>query len=92
MIKFTTLAEMIAIHAKATPAAVAISAPDAVPLNYAGVHDLVDYTVKALNSLGVRRGDRVAIVLPNCPEMAAGFVAVASACTAAPLNIAYRAD
>ena len=92
MIKFTTLAEMIAIHARATPAAVAISAPDAVPLNYAGVHDLVGYTVKALNSLGVRRGDRVAIVLPNCPEMAAGFVAVASACTAAPLNIAYRAD
>ena len=92
MIKFTTLADMIAIHARATPAAVAISAPDAVPLNYAGVHDLVGYTVKALNSLGVRRGDRVAIVLPNCPEMAAGFVAVASACTAAPLNIAYRAD
>ena len=42
--------------------------------------------------LGVGRGDRVAIVLPNCPEFATAFVAVASGCTAAPLNMAYRAE
>jgi acyl-CoA synthetase (AMP-forming)/AMP-acid ligase II len=41
---------------------------------------------------GIGRGDRVAIALPNCPEMACAFVAVASACTSAPLNMAYRAD
>jgi oxalate---CoA ligase len=46
----------------------------------------------ALNSLGIVRNDRVAIVLPNGPEMAASFVAVASGATAAPLNPAYRAD
>jgi acyl-CoA synthetase (AMP-forming)/AMP-acid ligase II len=34
----------------------------------------------------------VAIVLPNGPEMAVCFLGVASACAAAPLNPAYRAE
>ncbi len=92
MTHFTTLAEMIAIHAKRTPSATAMSAPDSEPLSYAGLHQLVAQTVAKLNALGIGRGDRVGIVLPNCPEMATAFVAVASACTAAPLNMAYRAD
>jgi oxalate---CoA ligase len=92
MKKFTTLSEMIAIHAKDTPDAIAISAPAAKPLNYRELHLLVERTVSALNKLGVGRGDRVGIVLPNCPEMASAFVAIASGCTAAPLNMAYRAD
>ncbi|OAD20909.1 AMP-dependent synthetase and ligase, partial [Candidatus Thiomargarita nelsonii] len=45
-----------------------------------------------LNTLGVGRNDRIAIVLPNCPEMAVAFLAVAAGATAAPLNPAYRAD
>ena len=92
MTTFTTLPEMIAVHAKATPAAVALTGPSAVPLSYVGLHQLIQQTTATLNSLGVGRGDRVGIVLPNCPEMASAFVAVASACTAAPLNMAYRAD
>ena len=92
MKNFTTLSEMIAIHAGQTPAAIAISAPASTPLSYGGLHQLVEHTVQTLNALGIGRGDRVGIVLPNCPEMATAFVAVASACTAAPLNMAYRAD
>ena len=92
MKKFTTLPEMIAIHAQDTPDAIAITAPAAKPLTYRALHLLVENTVNALNKLGVGRGDRVGIVLPNCPEMAAAFVAIASGCTAAPLNMAYRAD
>lgn len=92
MKKFTTLSEMIAIHAKDTPSAIAITAPSAKPLTYQALSTLVDDTVKTLNRLGVGRGDRVGIVMPNCPEMATAFVAVASGCTAAPLNMAYRAD
>ena len=45
-----------------------------------------------LNALGIGRGDRVAIVLPNGPEMATAFVAVACGATTAPLNPAYRAE
>ena len=47
-------------------------------------------TIEALNRLGLGRSDRVAIVLPNGPEMATAFVAVAAGATAAPLNPAYR--
>jgi acyl-CoA synthetase (AMP-forming)/AMP-acid ligase II len=92
MKKFTTLSEMIAIHAQDTPDAIAITAPAAKPLSYQALNLLVQNTVSALNKLGVGRGDRVGIVLPNCPEMASAFVAIASGCTAAPLNMAYRAD
>ena len=46
----------------------------------------------ALNGMGIGRNDRVAIVLPNGPEMAAAFVAIACGATTAPLNPAYKAD
>jgi acyl-CoA synthetase (AMP-forming)/AMP-acid ligase II len=42
--------------------------------------------------MGIGRGDRVAVVLPNGPEMAVAFLAVAAAATCAPLNPAYRAE
>jgi acyl-CoA synthetase (AMP-forming)/AMP-acid ligase II len=89
---FTTLSEMVALHAQQSPKSTAISAPQALPLSYEGLFQLIHKTGEKLNALGIGRGDRVGIVLPNCPEMATAFVAVASACTAAPLNIAYRAD
>lgn len=53
---------------------------------------LVSRTTSALRTLGIRRGDRVAIVLPNGPEMAACFLCVAAACAAAPLNPGYREE
>ncbi len=92
MKKFTTLSEMVALHAKDTPEAIAISAPAAKPLSYKALNLLLENTVDTLNKQGIGRGDRVGIVLPNCPEMATSFVTIASGCTAAPLNIAYRAD
>jgi acyl-CoA synthetase (AMP-forming)/AMP-acid ligase II len=48
--------------------------------------------VEALNARGIGRNDRVAIVLPNGPEMATAFVAIACAATTAPLNPAYREE
>ncbi|MBS0267734.1 MAG: AMP-binding protein [Proteobacteria bacterium] len=70
----------------------AIRASGTEPLTYAGFRTLVMRTIARLNDFGIGRGDRVAIVLPNGPEMATAFVATASAATAAPLNPAYRAD
>jgi acyl-CoA synthetase (AMP-forming)/AMP-acid ligase II len=72
--------------------AIAIAAHDAQPLTYARLRALVDSAVASLNRLGVGRGDRVAIVLPNGPEMATAFLAVAAGATSAPLNPAYRQD
>jgi acyl-CoA synthetase (AMP-forming)/AMP-acid ligase II len=89
MTAFTTLSEMIA---RQRSDAIAITAPSAKPLSYGALNALVGRTVQTLNGLGIGRGDRVGLVLPNCPEMATAFVAVAGACTCAPLNMAYRAD
>lgn len=48
--------------------------------------------VTCLNTLGIHRNDKVAIVLPNGPEMAVGFLYIACVAVAAPLNPAYGAS
>ena len=72
--------------------AVAVSALEREDLTYAGLRAHINNTVLRLNQLGIGRGDRVAIVLPNGPEMATAFVAVAGGSTTAPLNPAYTRD
>ncbi|WP_114376003.1 acyl--CoA ligase [Elioraea thermophila] len=84
-----TLADLIAAR---DPASVALRAPGRAPLTSAALVDLAERTRARLNALGIGRGDRVAIVLPNGPEMAAAFLAVATVATTAPLNPAYRED
>jgi acyl-CoA synthetase (AMP-forming)/AMP-acid ligase II len=69
-----------------------IGAPDRSPLTHGGLRDLCNRTVQALNRMGIGRNDRVAIVLPNGPEMAACFIAIACGATTAPLNPAYRGE
>jgi len=72
--------------------ATALNVPGGTPLPYRALRAHVQRTIDTLNGLGIGRGDRVAIVLPNGPEMAAAFVSVAAACASCPLNPAYRAD
>ncbi len=84
-----TVASLIADH----PAdARALGAPDRPWLTYGGLRDQSVATAKALHALGVGRRDRVAIVLPNGPEMASAFLTIAQAATTAPLNPAYREE
>jgi len=68
----------------------AITAPDRPDLTYGRLRELVDGTLAQLAARGIGPGDRVAIVLPNGPEMATSFLAVASGLSAAPLNPAYK--
>ena len=75
---------------KAAGNAAAMDAPGQESLSYGALLNLVEKTVLTLNRNGVHRNDRVAIVLPNGPEMAASFVAISCGATAAPLNPAYR--
>ena len=72
--------------------AVAIAAHGGPPLTYAALRALIDRSVRSLNELGIGRGDRVAIVLPNGPETATAFLCVACAAASAPLNPAYKQD
>ena len=89
MADYTSIAELIQRGADSD---VAIAAPDRAPLDYRGLRGLAGTTTGALNGFGIGRGDRIAIVLPNGPEMAAAFVAIGHGATTAPLNPGYRAD
>jgi oxalate---CoA ligase len=80
------------ILSAAPAAAIALTAPDSAPLRYGALRSLIEETVQALRGIGIRSADRVAIVLPNGPEMASAFMAVACAAAAAPLNPGYRAE
>ncbi|HUQ84161.1 MAG TPA: acyl--CoA ligase [Gemmatimonadaceae bacterium] len=81
-----------ALLERGADSAVALSTPGGTPLTYGALRTLVADTAPALASRGIGAGDRVAIVLDNGPEMAAAFLTVGSAATAAPLNPGYRAD
>ncbi len=71
------LIELLAVKA----ARWSIGAPGRSPLSHEGLLAQVEYTIGALNRRGIGRNDRVAMVLPNGPEMAAAFVAVGSGAT-----------
>jgi acyl-CoA synthetase (AMP-forming)/AMP-acid ligase II len=86
MAQAQTLLELIA---QGADDAEAIAAPERAPLTYGGLRRHVGDTVAALNRLGLGRADRVAMVLPNGPEMATAAIAVAAGATAAPLNPTY---
>jgi oxalate---CoA ligase len=85
----TSLRQMLGSGADA---ATAISAPGRPALSYGALRTLVEHTVQGLNSLGIGRNDRLAIVLANGPEMATCFISAACGVATAPLNPSYRAD
>ncbi len=84
-----TLLDVIRVGAARAPQASAILAEDRTVLDYSRLHATVRDMAAQLNAFGVGRGDCVAIVLPNGPEMAVAFLAVASVATCAPLNPGY---
>ena len=84
-----TLLELLGAGRADAPA---IGAPGAAPLTHGGLQALAARTIADLNAVGIGRNDRVAIVLPNGPEMAAAFLAIGAGATTAPLNPAYRGE
>jgi acyl-CoA synthetase (AMP-forming)/AMP-acid ligase II len=81
---------MLSWHAEHNSDAVAVLAPDRSPLNYRSLYHQVVKVSKLINSYGIAHNDRVAVVLPNGPEMVTAFLGVAACATCAPLNPAYR--
>jgi len=82
-----TLQEVLETGADRAPA---LLAPQRPALDFSGLRAQIGRTIDTLNRFGIGRGDRVAIVLPNGPEMAGSFAAIACGATTAPLNPAYR--
>lgn len=59
-------------------------------ISYTELQSLSDRFTRALQGLGVRKGDRVALLLPNCPQQVIAFFAVQKAgAMAVPLNPLY---
>ena len=83
------LAELIQDHPDTDNA---IGAPGRDWMTYGDLKILTLTVRQTLRAAGIGAQDRVAIVLPNGPEMAAAFVTVAQSATTAPLNLAYKED
>jgi len=82
---------MAALLAAGDPASPALVVPDGGQvITYAQLAGRVETLARRLVSLGVRRGDRVALSLPNGPDVVLLLLAVtALGAAAAPLNPAY---
>ncbi|EAU42521.1 AMP-forming acyl-CoA synthetase/ligase [Fulvimarina pelagi HTCC2506] len=84
-----TIAELIKPHPETAPA---IGAPGREWLSYGALREQTETVRAALRRSGVGASDRVAIVLPNGPDMAVAFITVAQSATTAPLNPAYKEE
>jgi len=88
---FTTLPDLLSVGVPSHPALIV---PEGGPIvTYSFLHAQVERLTARLRELGIGRGDRVAMALPNGIEIVTMFLAVgAAAATAAPLNPAYTTD
>ena len=86
-----TLAALLRERSIEQPDAPAILAPGRSLLDFAGLWQQMSDISAALRSLGSTPSTRVALVLPNGPEMATAFLGSAACSICAPLNPAYPA-
>lgn len=87
-----TILDILRLQAEGGPEAKAILAPGRSALSFGQLLEHVEAARDRLNEIGVKRNDRVALVSPNGPEMAAAFLSAASTAACAPLNPAYRRE
>ena len=86
-----TLASLLGAGAPEAPAFVTAESGEA--LAYAHLRELVDELAARLASLGIGRGSKVALVIPDGPQFVRLLLAIATiGATAAPLNPAYKRD
>jgi long-chain acyl-CoA synthetase len=85
-----TLTDYLAAAAREQPDAAAIQFKGAT-LSFRQLEELSDACAAALAGLGIQRGDRVALLLPNCPQfLIAQFGAWKIGAVVAPLNPIYN--
>ncbi|MEO7143113.1 MAG: AMP-binding protein [Bryobacteraceae bacterium] len=82
----TTIAELMK---GASGSGLAIAGTRRRGLTYGALRSLIGRTHRQLAALRIRSGDALAVSLPNGPETAALFLALASYCRVAPLNPNY---
>ena len=87
---FDTIYETINYHAMQQPDSVAITAPNRHALTFKALKDRVDTIASILGGINADKKLRIAIIMPNGPEMAVAFLAVSSFAAAAPLNPQHK--
>lgn len=85
-----SIQRVLVCRAEGPSDAAAPAAPGRIPVTYAALYAQIDRGVRALNELGVGRGDRIAVLLPQGPEMAVASLVVAAGAVAVPLSPALR--
>lgn len=87
-----TIIDLLRQQAASRPEAVALTAPHRPPLTYAALLQEVETLAGAVRGRGITQRDRVAVVLPDGPELAVTFLALAGGMSCAPLNPRYRSE
>jgi acyl-CoA synthetase (AMP-forming)/AMP-acid ligase II/LPS sulfotransferase NodH len=85
-----TLFQGLQAQAEKTPNKIAIEALGRQPLSYEKLIQQIVSTKERLNALGFGKGHRVAIVMPNGPELATACLSILATATAAPINPDYK--
>ena len=91
-ISFSSIPDLLEHHAKRRPDAPAILAPGRAPLRYGRLYQHIEEVGRTLRTMGIGRRDRVAVVLPNGPDMAMAFLAVTAWAVCVPINPAYGTE
>src|SRR5919197_6035237 len=91
-VPFLCLPHLLEHQAKRIPDAPAILAPGRAPLTYGRLYQHIDTMGCTLRAMGIGRRDRIAMVLPNGPELAVAILTVETSAVCAPLNPAYGTE
>src|SRR5215207_3949509 len=84
------LAMLLEISARRNPGKVAVVLDD-IKLRYAEVNGAANKIANGLVSMGVKPGDKVAIMLPNTPHFVICYYAILkTGATVVPLNVLFK--
>ncbi len=86
---YACLHDLLRGRAEHSPEAPAILAPGRPTLTYGELYRHIDGVRQTLHTAGLGRHERIALVLPNGPEMAVAVLAVTTGMTCLPLNPAH---
>jgi len=87
-----TIYQLLQQQANDQPDNQAIISPGRTPLYYGALREQVERNTRWFRDHGIGSTARLALALPNGPEMATAFLSTAAGAVCAPLNPAYNQD
>ena len=89
---FSCIPHLLEHQARRIPDALAILAPGRNALTYGLLHQHIERMGCILRGAGIGRRDRVAVAVPNGPELAVAILTVEAHAVCAPINPAHSAE